>query len=443
MFEEAGLITAVEDISSTKKRLKIEIPAAVIEKEYRDSVNKVRQKAKIPGYRPGKAPENLIEKKFGEDIKSDIIDRLVPRYYSEALKEAGLVPVTLPQFESSLDVRKDGPLSFALTVEVRPPVGDLKYEGLQTDEIIAEVGDDEIENAVKGLREERAVFEAVDREIRGDDLIVIDYVKLDPGGEKELSSARDQVMDLGSGVAPKGFLDEIVGRRKGDVVEVALPEVEGGRIREDSTAGNHLRITVKEVKEKKLPTVDDEFAKDFGHETIESLESLREKIREGILKAKQEKNANRQKEQLLDLIIENHDFEVPESLLEEELEKLVVNEKASRKQAGELIDESAKKGTPEAEGDKELAERLRPAAVRNVKTAVLLDVIAEKELITVTEDELKTRIGLLSQHFQTTPEAVMNLFITRDGSLDTLRRSIRDEKVMSLVLSKAEIKKGA
>lgn len=434
------MTTAVEDISSTKKRLKIEIPTDVIEKEYRDSVNKVRQKAKIPGYRPGKAPENLIEKKFGDDIKSDIIDRLVPRYYSEALKETGLVPVTLPQFESALDVKKNEPLSFALTVEVRPPVEDLKYEGLQVDEIDAEVSDDEVENAFRGLREERAVFEAVDREVRGDDLIVIDYVKLDPAGEKELSSAKDQVMDLGSGVAPKGFLDEVVGRRKGDIVEVALPEVEGGRIREDSDSGNRLKITIKEVKGKKLPSGDDEFAKDLGHETAEA---LREKIREGILKAKQEKNANIQKEKLLDILLEDHDFEVPESLLEAELEKLVVNEKASQKQSGELIKESEKKENPEGGDDHELAERLRPAAVRNVKSAVLLDVIAEKEGITVAEDELKTRIGLLARHFQTTPEAVMNLFITRDGSLDTLRRSIRDEKVMSLVLSKAEIKKGA
>jgi trigger factor len=104
------LTTAVEDISRTKKRLKLEIPAEVIDREYKEALGKLKQQVKIPGFRPGKAPENLIEKKYGEDIKADMLDRLVPRYYSQALKDASLVPVTLPSFEGSL-LLKNGPIS--------------------------------------------------------------------------------------------------------------------------------------------------------------------------------------------------------------------------------------------------------------------------------------------------------------------------------------------
>ncbi len=433
------MITAVEDISTTKKRLKIEIPTDIIEKEYRESLDKVKQRAKIPGFRPGKVPASLIEKKFGGDIKADMIDRLVPRYYSEALKEAALVPVALPQFESSLDVKPNEPLAFVLTVEVRPNITDLNYTGLKVDEIASYVDDKEIEETVGGLREERAVYEVVDREIKGDDLLVIDYVKLDPAGQKELSSGKDQVMNLGNNLAPKGIMDEIVGRKKGDAIEITLPTVEGDEVREDTEKGNRLRITIKEVKEKRLPEIDDEFAKDLGHET---LESLREKVREGILRAKKDKAAGMQKEKLLEMLVGSYDFEMPESLLEKEIETLVINEKHSKQRPKDLAAGSDAEKTSH-EDDAAIIERLRPRAVRNVKGGIILDHIAEKEGITVSEDELKMRVGLLARHLQTTPEAVINLFVTKDGSLDNLRHTIRDEKVMDLVLSKAEIIKGA
>lgn len=430
----------VEDISGTKKRLKIEIPADIIQKEYTTSVGSVRQRAKIPGFRPGHAPVSIIEKKFGSDIKNDIVDRLIPDYYSKALKEANLVPVTLPKFESSLEFKKDEPLSFSLTVEVRPSVGELKYTGMKVDEIESSVEEKEIEDTLTGLQDERAMFDAVDRPVKENDLIVIDYVKFDPTGEKELSSAKDQVMNLGNNLTPKGILDELVGKKKGDIVDITLPTFEGGEAKEGEGGGDRIRITIKEVKEKKLPEIDDEFAKDFGHD---SLEALREKIKTGILNAKKDNAAKQQKAKLLDILVETHEMEVPESLLEKELENLVVNEKASQKKSGDLISETEQGKSAESKDDAEIIERLRPKAIKNVKATMLLDMISEKEGITVTEDEIKSRIAILARHFQTTPENVINLFVTKDGSLENFKHTIQDEKVMNLVLSKAEVVKGA
>ena len=230
--KEAHLSITVEDITSTKKRLKIEIPADIIKKEYSTSVSDMRQRAKIPGFRPGHAPVSIIEKRFGSDIKNDILDRLIPDYYSKALKDSNLVPVTLPRFEGELDFRKDEPLSLALTVEVRPQIGELNYTGLRVDEVEISVEDKDIEDTLKGLQDERALFDVVDRPVGKSDLIVIDYVKFDPTGEKELSSAKDQVMNLGNNMAPPGILDEIVGKKKGDVVDITLPSFEGGEVRE-------------------------------------------------------------------------------------------------------------------------------------------------------------------------------------------------------------------
>ncbi len=427
------MATIIEDISSTKKRLKIEIPADILEKEYSGSLQNVRQRARIPGFRPGKAPMSMIEKRFGGDIKSELLEKLIPTYYAEAVKEANLAPVAMPKIESNIDLKRNEPLVFSLTVEVRPKIENMNYSALKVTGIAASVDDKEIDDTLKGLQNDKAMFEAVDREIREDDLLTIDYVKLDPAGEKEIVAQKDQVMNLGNKFTPRGILDSLIGRKKGETVEVTLPEIEGKELKEDSDKGEKLRITIKEVKEKKLPEIDDEFAKDFGND---SLDALKEKIKEGILAAKQENAKKQQKAKIIDILVEGHTFDVPESLAEAELQHLMNNERQNDNTMPQAE-------TAPEKADAVLAEKLRPKAVKNVKATIILDEIAEKEKILVSEAEVKDRISLIAKQFQATPDAIVNLFMTRDGSLENLRHNIREEKVLDFLLSNAEITKGA
>ena len=424
----------VEDISSTKKRLKIEIPADILEKEYADSLSKIRLRARIPGFRQGKTPLSIIEKKFGDEIRSEMLEKLVPTYYAQAVRDADISPVTMPKIEEGLDFKRHEPLTFSLTVEVRPKLDPLKYTGIAVEHVEVSVEDGEIEAALTGLRNDRAMFEAVDREIREDDLLIIDYVTLDPSGGKELSSAKDQVMNLGTGLAPRGIIDALLGRKKGDAVEITLPGKEAGELNEETEEGNRLRITVKEIKEKKLPEMDHEFAKDFGHE---SLDALRDKIREGILSAKEAQAKKQQKAKIVDVLVDTHSFDVPDSLTEAELAHLIANEKSSDRSARQA------EAAPSGKTDEELAEAFRPKAVKNVKATIILDEIAARESVTVSEAEVKERISLIARQLQATPDAIVNLFMTRDGSLDNLKHNLREEKVLDLLLARAEIAKGA
>lgn len=428
------MATTVEDISATKKRLKIEIPADILEKEYSDSLDKIRQRARIPGFRQGKTPISIIEKRFGEEIKSEMLEKLVPTYYAQAVKDADISPVSMPKIEEGLNFKRNEPLSFSLTVEVRPKIDNLNYNGIEVGDIEVSVDDGEIEDTVKGLQNDRAMFEAVDRAIGENDLLIIDYVKLDPSGEKELSTAKDQVMNLDNKITPRGILDAVLGKKKGDTVEITLPDVNIEEQKEVAEKGNRLRITIKEIKEKKLPDLDDEFSKDFGHD---SLATLKEKIREGILAAKQGNAKKQQKSSIVDALVNNHTFDVPESLTQAELEHLIMNAKNADQHAQHSIDAAPDKT------DEELAEALRPKAMRNVKATIILDEIAEKENISVTEAEMKDRIALIAKQLQATPDAIVNLFMTRDGSLDNLRHNIREEKVLDFLFSRAEITKGA
>jgi len=299
-------------------------------------------------------------------------------------------------------------------------------------DIAASVDDKEVDDTLRGLQNDKAMFEAVDREIREDDLLIIDYVKLDPGGEKEIASEKNQVMNLGNKFTPRGILDSLIGRKKGDIVEVALPEVAGKELKEDSDKGDKLRITIKEIKEKKLPEIDNEFAKDFGND---SLDALKEKIKEGILAAKQENAKKQQKAKIIDTLIEVNAFDVPDSLAEAELNHLINNERQNDNSAHQAE-------TAPEKADAVLAEKLRPRALKNVKATIILDEIAEKEKIIVSEAEVKDRISLIARQFQATPDAIVNLFMTRDGSLENLRHNIREEKVLDFLLSGAEITKG-
>ncbi|GAB4483238.1 MAG: trigger factor [Thermodesulfovibrionales bacterium] len=422
------MAVTIEDISTTKKKVRIEIPADVVMKEYAVSLNSVRQRAKIPGFRPGRAPMPMIEKKFGGDIRTDLIDRLVPDYYTKALREASLVPVAVPAFDEAPELQKDKPLAFSFTVEVKPKLGEIPYAGMKVADIPVVVEEREIDETINGIREQKAVFEVVDREVRADDLVVIDYVKLDPAGEREVASAQDRILNLGNNLTPQGILDAVLGKRKGDVVPVTLPAA-GQETGSGEATGDQLRITIKEVKEKKLPALDEEFAKDLGYDTMEA---LRAKVLDGLTSAKQDNAARQQKAKLIDELVGGQSFEVPDAMLEHELKNLVASAQAKQAETG---------GEPsEIPG---LEEELRPKALKNVRAALILEEIAEREKIVVTEEEMKARIASIARSLQATPEAVINLFVTRDGSLDNLRHSIREDKTLDLVLSKAEKVKGA
>jgi trigger factor len=250
-------------------------------------------------------------------------------------------------------------------------------------------------------------------------------------------------MNLGNNLVPKGILDELIGKQKGDVIEINIPAFDSsgktGELIQEGDKGNRIRITIKEIKEKILPEIDDDFAKELGQDT---LVSLKEKIREGILNAKNANAAKQQKSKLLAMLVDSHDFDIPESLLEKELQTLMLNEKASIEQAKGALQNKDEDISSKEDSDTEFMEKLKPKAVQNVKSMILLDMIAEKENVSVSEEELKSRIVLLAQQFQTTPETIINLFVTKDGSLDNLKNNIKDEKVLDLLLSKAETIKG-
>jgi trigger factor len=418
------MLKTVEDITKTKKRLTIEIAADAIEQEIKDSLEKLRRKTTIPGFRPGKAPLDLIEKRFGKDVESEVLDRIIPQGYMEALQEADITPVANPVLEDKIDFKRHQPVSLTLTVEIMPKIGTLRYENIPVKDIPVSVADADIESVLKRQQEEKATYEPSDGPIGMGDLIVFDYSVPGEGIE-----AKDQVFKIGGSMVPDDVSQKLIGKNRGDTfaVETTFPEDHSS----EKLAGRqlNLNIVVKDIKKVHLPEIDDELAKDLG---FGNLDELKSHISGEILKAKKNEVSKMQKVDIIKNLTEAHDFDLPESLVEEEAALLASSAQTGKRGGGEGEDQ-----------DLEAVKReMRPAAINNVRASLLIQAIGKEQGVAVSDDEVKGALLSLSQRLGVSPENIMKFYISRDGSLNGLRNSLFEEKVLDLVLAKATVEKG-
>jgi trigger factor len=384
----------------------------------KSALSKLRSNVRIPGFRRGKTPIALVEKRFGKEAEGEVVENLIPKYYSMALKEAAMTPIAHPKIESEIEIKRNSPFNVTLLVEIMPKIENLEYEGISVKGVTVEVNDSDVESALSRFQEEKAVYEPSEKPVSKGDLVVIDYETKDSG-----ETFSDEVFIVGSERMPEEFSTNMIDMNKADEVEfdVQFPEDFANK----DMAGKKLgfKVTVKDVKKVILPEIDDEFAKDMNYE---SLDELKGKVRERLEKSRDEMVANIQKAEVLKKLLEGHEFEAPESLVETELERLIENARAG----------GAK------DSDEIVTDEQRPIAERHVKSSVLLDLIGKKEEVVVSEDDIKGRLGELSLKHNLSPENVIKYYVARDGSLDGLKRSMFEDKVLDLLLERAVIEKG-
>lgn len=409
------MLKALEDISSTKKRLKIEIPAEAIESEIIKRIKETQKKAKIPGFRPGRAPMCIIEKKFGKDIEAEVLERVISEHYLNAIKEADIKPVSDPVVEKFFDFKRKEPISMTILVEVRPKIESLNYENIVVKDINVEVNDEEVDAALKRLAEEKAIYEPVDDAIREGDLVIIDYIA-------EGNASRDVVLKVGSGNYPQEFCEGIIGRKKGEkfALEATFPE--------DSHlpfAGKRIKfeVEIKDIKRRNIVAIDDEFAKDMGFENIGQ---LKDKIKENILASKNIDAESTKQAEIFNKLVESHSFDIPEVMLNAEIKGIL----------GEIRAAGNDKRT-----DEEIIKDIMPLAEKRIKGSIILELIGEKEGIKVSDEDVKEEILRIAKKYCIHPDTVIKYYIARDGSLKGVERSAFEKKVLNFILSKAKIEK--
>ncbi len=415
------LAEVVEDISSTKKRLRIQIPKETVSNEINSAFQHLNLNAKVPGFRPGKVPFSILNKKFGRDVKAKVIERLVPDYYMRALKEVELVPVADPEIESQIEINSGEPLEMIFTVEVRPKPEKLDYEGIEIKDFPTEPTDEEIDKACERIRKERATLEPAETAEPGGQ-VVIDYEAFDGDKLIENVSSKDYQFDLGSKDLPPEFAKETLGKKAGDVYEfiVTYPEDHPG----EDLAGKTIKfkVVLKDVKKQVLPDLDDALAKELG---FDNLEKMQAKITENIQNMKKYYALEIQKREVSEKLLSRHDFELPETMLKQEIEFLM--KEARSKQQNES----------DVKSDEELRAMVEPDAIRNIKGQTLIELIGEKEDITVEEDDMKKRLLEIARDSGMQLEALLEYYKTNPAALNIIRSNVYETKVLEKVVSKA------
>ncbi len=418
--------SVIEEINPVKKKITIEIEPESVAKEMDKAIKDVAKKAKIPGFRPGKAPKNVVEKHYGEEVRSEVINRLISDSYLTALREHKLSPVDMPKIENIAELVKGSPLSYTATVEVRPVIQLGVYDGIEVTEKDLAVSDAELNQTLDRLREMYAQLEVVDgQELAKDHTAIIDFEGFHDGKAIEGAKAEDYLLAMGSGNLIPGFEDQLLGMKKGETREIQVTFPADYTNKEIAGKEARFSVTLKEIKKKILPELNDEFAKDTGgHKTLEELKA---RIKEDLEARKRDEQGSAQREELMSKLVDAHAFDVPQGMVEHELQTM------ARQQATRF----AKQGMDIKSFDvKKFMEKNRDLAVKRVKGILLLEEIAEKEKIEVTDQELSASIAAMAKGAGQTSDAVKKYYESQDGGLDNLRASLIQEKAMALLLSR-------
>lgn len=420
---------AVETLSPVKRALSIEVEPAVVGHEFASAYAELARRVKVAGFRPGKVPLAVLEKRFHREVVDDVVKRLVPRCYEQAVKEAGLVPVQLPMIEQ-LSVAKDAPLSFRAVVEVRPTIALQPYRGLPLRRRRVEVAGAEVDEAIEALRVRQAelVDAGTDHPVAEGDFAVIDYDGEVDGKPLPDSSVKGYLVRVGAKSVLPEIESALVGRRKGDRVEVVV--VFPADHPTTRLAGQRVlfRVSVVEVRQRVLPALDDEFAKDLG---VESLAALRERVRSEIGRRKQAEQRAEERRAILKTLADRHQVDLPPSLVQREAELL------KERVAHHL---EAAQGRPVAGADAEaLARQAVSAAEERVKGDLLLEAIADRESLGVNEDEIEREVRRLAAETRSDVKEMRQLLAGESGDFMGLRATLRREKAVEWLIEHADI----
>lgn len=433
------------ELGPMKRALKIEVPADEVNLRFVQAYSELNRQVRIPGFRPGKAPLQLLEKRYAKTIEEDVIRSLVPDYYDRAIRQAGIVPVLveIPPLER-VKVKKDSPFSFTATVEIKPTIELRDYKApnpisLKQDQ--RTVTDEQVQKALEVLREQMAQLHPAPTgtTLAEGDFAVVDIEGTLDGTALDGTTKSGHLHKMGSHSSVLGIEIEphLVGKKDGDVI--TIPQAFPATHPDVRVAGKTVtfRCTVKSIKRKQLPALDDEFAKDCG--PYQSLEEIREKLRTEMDRALKKDIEDSYKDTILKRLAETHHFELPGTLVERELSAMVRQQLQSRqRKAGDGAEPSPT--SHQADEAKQLQEEYRPEAERRVKVGLILEALAAKENITVTNEDLSNEIARLAAEVKLSIEEVTRMI--QAGGQDTLndlRSRILADKALDFVYKHAMI----
>jgi len=419
----------VEDVSTVKKKLHIQVLPDAIATERKKALADVAKKARIPGFRPGKAPKNVVERHYAAEIQSEVMNKLISDSYLQALKENDLSPVDMPNITNISPLETDAPLNFTAVVEVRPRIDLGTYEGIEVKETPVTASSEELNQTIDRLREMYANLAPVEGQaLDKGHTAIIDFEGFRDGKSIEGAKAQDHHLAIGEGSLIPGFEEQIAGMNKGETREINVTFPADYNNKDLAGKDAKFTVTLKEIKKKVLPELNDEFAKDIGnHATVDELKA---RIKEDIEIRKKNEQSSAQREELLGKLVDAHTFDVPLGMVDRELTAM----------ARHQLTRMARQGIDVQKAFDIAKFRLenRDLAVKRVKGTLILDVIGDKEKIEVSDAEVNAAMAAMARSAGKKLEEVKQYYEAQEGGTDNLRASLVEEKTLSLLLSKAK-----
>ena len=414
-----------------KKELVIEIPPDIVKQESEAVTAQYRRLARIPGFRPGRAPASLIRRHFQDDIRNEVVQSLLPKYFETAVKEQKMSVIGRPHF-ADLKFEDDSPLTCTAKFEVLPEFELKDYKGLEVEQGPFEVTDDELKQSLEDLRQRAATFEPVeDRAAQDEDFVTVSYRGVDKSdAEAKPLEASDAMVHLaGEGSVPE-FTENLRGSKPGDVREfdVNYPEDYSSK----PLAGKSLnyRVEVQSVKKKVVPELDDDFAKSVSE--FKTMDELKSRVSENLAARKKYEAESGAKQGLMDQLIAAHTFPVPDTLVEAQIDGKL------ERFLSRLISQGIDPRNVGLDWQK-LREDARSEAEKDVRASLILEKVAETEAIEVSEEEVDDLIRDLAQERHEAP-AALKTRLTRDGELSGIENRLRSQKALDLIYHNAKIK---
>jgi len=439
--ERKGLLVnvTIEELAPCKKLMRVELDAKEVDAAFESMVKDFQRSASLPGFRPGKAPREMVLRRYDKDIQDEVKKKLIPDAYRKAIDEKKLDVVGAPDIEE-IQFGKGQPLQFAATVETAPEFQLPEYKGLPAKRESAKVTDEDVEKAINLLRERQVNFQTVDRPAANGDVAVVNYTGTSGGKPlteiaptaRGLTEQKNFWVNMEPNSFIPGFADQLLGAKAGDKRTVNVDFPADFVTPQLANLKGTYEVEVVEIKQKVLPALDEAFAKGYG---AESLEKLREGVRKDLENELTYKQNKAVRNQLIDELLRRVSFELPESAVAHETRNVVYN----------IVRENQQRGIGREVIEKE-KDAIYSAAAESAKTRVkagfLLAKIAEKEEIKVSQQEVLNRIQSLATMYQIPPEKFIKDLQQRNGVVE-IYDQLANEKVIDFLQQNAKIEEVA
>ena len=393
---------------------------------------KVVKDVNLPGFRKGKVPRPIFEQRFGvEALYQDAVDIILPNAYSEAVDQTGIFPVAQPQVDIE-EIEKGSDLVFVCEVTVKPEVTLGEYKGLEVEDETATITDEEVDEALKSLQEGQA--ELVIKEegtVEDGNTAVIDFEGFMDGEAFEGGKGENHPLEIGSGQFIPGFEEQLIGKESGAETEVSIVFTEDYHAEELSGKEAVFQVKIHEIKEKEIPELDDEFAKDVDEE-VESLDELKEKKKDELLKQKEQEIENNKRESLIKQVTESAEVDIPEEMVDTELNQMMQEFEQRLQMQGMALEQYFQFS---GQTEDELKEQMKEDAFMRVKTNLVLEAVLEKEELEVSEEDIDAELTEMASMYKMEKDQILGML---GGNPDVLKEDLKIKKAINFLVEESK-----